>query len=143
MGHNMQDKKQSGRQLLEKYEEKRKYPRIVIDCPLSMILPGNKVVDTLAYDISPGGIQVRSERQVIMTIKSENEKLKQGSVNDFEVNFMLSLDGRQEKIQLRCKLAYSVKLEENYYAMGLQFTSVDGNNRKILRRFIESSMEPL
>jgi len=139
----MQDKKQSGRQLLEKYEEKRKYPRIVIDCPLSMILPGNKVVDTLAYDISPGGIQVRSERQVIMTIKSENEKLKQGSVNDFEVNFMLSLDGRQEKIQLRCKLAYSVKLEENYYAMGLQFTSVDGNNRKILRRFIESSMEPL
>lgn len=139
----MQDKKLSGKQLLEKYEEKRKYPRIVVDCPLSMILPDNMVVNAIAYDISPGGIQIRSEKQVIMTMKSENEKLKQGAVKDFEVYIMLPLHGRQEKIQLRCKMAYSVKLEENYYAMGLQFTSVEGNNRKILRRFIESSMEPL
>lgn len=139
----MQDKKLSGRQLLEKFEEKRKYPRIIVDCPVSMVLPDGKELEAIAHDVSPGGLQLRSDKQTARILNSENEKLKQGASTDFEVNFMLSLYGKQEKLQIRCKLAYTVKLEEDCYAMGLQFTSVEGVNRKILRRFIESSMEPM
>jgi hypothetical protein len=139
----MQDKNISGKQLLEKYEEKRKYPRIIVDCPVSMVLPNSKEVEAQAHDVSPGGLQLRSGKQTARILNAENEKLKQGTKSDFEVNFILPLEGRQEKLQIRCKLAYTVKLEENYYAIGLQFTRVEGSNRKILRRFIESSMEPL
>src|SRR3970282_1637448 len=116
----MQDKNISGKQLLEKYEEKRKYPRIIVDCPVSMVLPNSKEVEAQAHDVSPGGLQLRSGTQTARILNAE-----------------------QEKLQIRCKLAYTVKLEENYYAIGLQFTRVEGSNRKILRRFIESSMEPL
>jgi len=139
----MQDKKISGKELLEKYEEKRKYPRIIVDCPVSMLLPGGREVEALAHDVSPGGLQLRSDKQTARILNAENEKLKQGPATDFEVNFTLPLKDVQEKLQVKCKLAYMVKLEEDCYAMGLQFTNVEGNNRKILRRFIESSMEPL
>jgi hypothetical protein len=139
----MQDKKISGKQLLEEFEEKRKYPRIIVDCPVSMVLPAGREIEALAHDVSPGGLQLRSDKQTARILNAEHEKLKDGPQKDFEVRLMLPAGDKQEKLLVRCRLAYTVKLEDDSYAMGLQFTCVEGVNRKILRRFIESSMEPM
>lgn len=132
----------SGEKILEKYEEKRVYPRIVIDRPIAMVLSNGQALEALAHDISPGGIQVRCNLKAAQILKTEKENLGKKAALDFEVNFILPLEDKQVKVLIRCKPSYLVKLEDDAYAMGLQFTKVGEDSRKILKRFIEVSMEP-
>ena len=135
-------KHQTPTEQLEEYEEKRKYPRIVIDCPVTLVLPGAGPVVALAYDISPGGIQVRGDRNTARLVISGAGKLKNETGRDFDVNFVLPLEGKQARILLRCKLVYVINLDPDVCVIGMQFTKIDGDSKKALKRFIEVSMEP-
>ena len=124
---------------MEKYEEKRKYPRIIVDCPATLLFTENEEAEVLIHDICPGGIQVRCDRKTAQILKIEKDK----AAHDFGTIFILSHDGEQIKITVRCRLVYMVKIGEAVFAAGMQFTGMDNANRKTLKRFIESSMEPL
>lgn len=124
---------------MEKYEEKRKYPRIIVDCHATLYFSVNQEAEILIHDICPGGIQVRCNKKTAQILKSEKDK----STYDFGMTFMLPLEGEQTKISVRCRLVYMVNMEDGIFATGMQFTGMDNANRKILKRFIESSMEPL
>ena len=128
--------------ILEKYEEKRMYPRIVLDCPIAMALSNGKILETLVHDISPGGIQISCNQKTARILKAEKENLEKKAVPGFEINFMLPLEGKQMKVLIRCKPIYIVKLEDDAYAIGMQFTKIVEDSRKVLKRFIEVSMEP-
>ncbi len=127
------------RKAIEKYEEKRKYPRIIVDCPATLFFSEDQETEVLIHDICPGGIQVRCDKKTAHILKSEKDK----ATYDFGMTFILPLEGERIKITVRCRLVYMIKIDEAIFATGMQFTSMDNANRKTLKRFIESSMEPL
>ena len=127
------------RKAMEKYEEKRKYPRIIVDCPAMLQFPESHDVNVLIHDICPGGIQVRCDRETAHILKAEKEK----AADDFGMSFMLPVETRQMQVSVRCRLVYMVNLEDDIFASGMQFTSMDNRSRKSLKKFIETSMEPL
>jgi hypothetical protein len=110
-----------------------------VDYPATLLFSGNQEAEVLIHDICPGGIQVRCDMKTAQMLKTEKGK----SAHDFGTIFILSQDGEQIKITVRCRLVYMVKIDEAAFAAGMQFTGMDNANRKILKRFIESSMEPL
>lgn len=124
---------------MERYEEKRKYPRIIVECPGSLHFSENKDAEVIIYDICPGGIQVRCNRMTAQLLKQEKDK----AAYDFGLTFVLSLNNDEVKITVRCRLVYVVTMDNGIYASGMQFTGMDKHSRKLLKQFIESSMEPL
>lgn len=124
---------------MERYEEKRKYPRIILDCKGRLLVPGDQTIEVLIHDISPGGVQIRCDKQSAQILKTENDR----ATFDFEMTFILSLYEEKMNITLRCRLVYMVNMDESLNVAGMQFTNMDRSNRKSLKRFIESSMEPL
>ena len=139
----MEDKQKTpGEKRLQSHEEKRKYPRIVVERPVTLLLSNAKTVKALAYDISPDGIQIRCDQKAVALLKPKGQELKKGEVTELGISLMLPLDGKQEKVVVRCKLVYIVTLEEDKYAIGIHFTKIIGESKKILKRFIESSLEP-
>jgi c-di-GMP-binding flagellar brake protein YcgR len=128
---------------LEKYEEKRKYPRIIINCPLSILLPNNNLVDTTVYDVSPGGIQARCDRATAHLLKQLCENAEQKKSVNIHINFIVPVNKKQVKIESTVKPVYILKLEQYVYAIGMQFIKMEGSSQKILKRFIENSMEPI
>ena len=133
------DKYTESRDAMEKYEEKRKYPRIIVDCSATLFFSEKQKAEVLIHDICPGGIQVRCDKQTAQILKAEKDK----ATNDFGMDFELLLEGEQIKITVRCRLAYMVNIDDGIFSSGMQFTNMDNHNRKLLKRFIESSMEPL
>ena len=129
----------TSREKIEKYEEKRMYPRINVDCPVTLGLSGDRVAEALIHDISTGGVQIHCDKATAEMLKSE----KNTTATDFEMNFLLPLDGEQAEVSVRCRLVWMVKMEDGSYAIGMQFTKVEGNNRQKLKEFIETSMEPM
>ena len=124
------------------FEDKRQYPRIVIDCPLTLLLAGAKVLKVQAYDISPGGIQICCDSDTVEQIYPSNDELNKNVESVFGLSIVLPLEGRQAKIIVQCRVAYSTKTEDGNFALGLCFTQLKGESRKILNRFIEVSLEP-
>jgi len=135
--------KTSSEIILENYEEKRKYQRIVVNCPVRLLLSGDRIIEVLAHDISLGGMQIRCDGEALQILQSEGKKPGQRTDSDFEINFVLPLGDKRENIFLRCKLIYIAELEGDIYAIGLQFTNIEGDNRRTLKRFIKVSKEHL
>ena len=129
--------------ILENYEEKRKYQRLIINCPVSLHLSDARMVEVLAHDISLGGIQIRCEEKEVQILQSEGENSGYRTDSDFEARCVFLLDGKQVKILVRCKLIYIAELKDDIYAMGMQFTNVEGDNLRALKRFIKVSKEHL
>lgn len=127
------------RKVMERYEEKRKYPRIIVECSGRLLFTEKKDAEVVIYDICPGGIQVRCDRDTAQLLKHEKDK----AAYDFGLTFVLPLTGKKVEIVVRCRLVYIVSMDNGIFASGMQFTSMDNQSRKLLKRFIESSMEPL
>lgn len=134
--------KTPGEKRLQSHEEQRKYPRIVVDRPVTLLLSNAKIVKALAYDISPDGMQIRCDQKAVALLKPKGQELKKGKVTELGISLVLPLDGKQEKVVVRCRLVYIVTLEEDKYAIGIHFTKISGESKKTLKRFIESSLEP-
>lgn len=135
--------KTSSEIILENYEEKRKYQRIVVNCPVRLLLSGDRIIEVLAHDISLGGMQIRCEEKAVQVLQSEGENSGHRTDSDFETSFVLFLEGKQVKILVRCKLIYIAELKDDLHAIGLQFINVEGDNLRALKRFIKVSKEHL
>lgn len=131
----MNDKKLSARELQTSFEEKRSYPRVVIETSATLILPGAQVTGSArAYDISFEGLQIHCDRETAILLQKEN-------ISDLEVSFTLPYRDNPADIKARCAIMYILELIDDTHAMGLKFADMGAGNLQQVRQFIESSME--
>lgn len=135
--------KESPDERLQRFEERRKYPRIIVNCPIYLLLSNDEKVKAIVYDVSPGGIQVRCDRITAHKVQYEYESFKEKASTKFKLIFMLPLEGKEEKVGSTCRLAFIMRLENDRYAIGMEFIEMENVSRKTLKRFIEISMEPI
>jgi hypothetical protein len=130
----MNDKKLSTQEQLAGFEEKRSYPRVVIETPVSLSLPGSKVIEAQVYDISFEGLQIHCDQETAILLRNENPA-------DIEISFTVPLNEKPSDIKARCVIMYILELINETHAMGLKFTGIEAENLQGVRQFIESSME--
>ena len=128
----------SAKDKIARFEERRRYPRIIVDAQVTLGISGNRSVEALIHDISPGGVQLHCERTVAAVLKAEMS-VKEADIN---MDFMLNINGKDVDVYVRCRLAWIVKMDDGSYALGVQFTQVENQYRQLLKKFIETSMEP-
>ena len=132
----------SSQTAFESFEQRRRYPRIVLADRASLLLPGNQPINVLLYDLSICAIQMRFDTQTEQTISSVLQYLGNTELSTMDVRFKIKLHDREEDIYVPCKPMYIYQLDQNIYAMGMQFSDMENRYQALIRNFVEVSMEP-
>jgi len=126
----------------ETHEERRKYPRIVIDSHIDILYKDNQLTARI-HDISPDGLQIRSDSETLQKINPDNEIMNEEGAPLLDVTFHLKLFEIDTKINALCKLYYSDQLpdEDNENVVcGLKFINLEGEGSKQIDAFITEEM---
>lgn len=126
----------------ELYEEKREYPRIVINSPVNILYKIHQL-EARIHDISPEGIQIRADGESLKKINLCAESYTDASAPLLDVTFSLKLCEMDMRINALCKMYYSDSLDDvddRDTACGLKFINFEGDGSSQLDAFIIQEM---
>jgi len=126
----------------ERYEDRREYPRIVIDSPVS-ILYKTQQLKARIHDISPDGLQIRTDSESLKKIYPDNENFTDTNAPLLEVTFRLKLFEMEMRINALCEMYSSSSLQDDKdmdVVCGLKFINFEGDGSLQLEAFIAQEM---
>lgn len=126
----------------EHHEEKRQYPRIILDSPASILYKMHQL-DARIHDISPDGLQIRADSESLRKINPGNEDFTEANAPLLDITFHLKLYEMEMRINVLCKIYYSNPLPETEnkdIAYGLKFINFEGDGSSQLEAFITQEM---
>ncbi len=124
------------------HEEKREYPRIVLDSPVNILYKIHQL-DARIHDISPDGIQIHADSESLKKINPDNEDFTEANAPLLDITFCLKLYEMEMRINALCKISYSKPLPETEnkdVVCGLKFINFEGDGSKQLDAFITQEM---
>lgn len=134
---------QSGNNKIQVIKDNRKYPRVEQDGDVTLVLDSDELLHTFLQDVSLDGLQMRFNNDIALAIKPLIDLISDNAINEIEVRFTLSLQGRKEQITAKCKPIYIMRVDQGLFGMGVQFTSMDDKYSGYIQEFIEKSLEPM
>ena len=126
----------------ERYENRREYPRIVIDSPVN-ILYKMQQLEARIHDISPDGLQIRTDSETLKKINLSNDNFTDVNAPLLDVSFRLKLFEMDMRINALCEMYYSNSLQDEKnkdVACGLKFINFEGDGSLQLEAFITQEM---
>ena len=124
-------------------ERRRKYPRIVIDVPASIIPDKTTAVSAIVHDISIDGIQVRCDRGTTKQLHPTGKFIKEGKGSLVEVKFDLPFKARPEPVAITCQLYYFTVISKTEFAFGMLFRTFSEKSAVLVDRFIMDQIIPV
>ena len=124
-------------------EGRRKYPRIVIDAPVSIKPEKTTAVTAMVHDISIDGIQVRCDRGTTKQLHPTGKFIKEGNGSLVEVKFDLPFKARPEPVAITCQLYYFTVISKTEFAFGLLFRKFADRSSVLVDRFIMEQIIPV
>jgi len=126
----------------EYHEEKREYPRIILDSPVN-ILYKMQQLEARIHDISPDGLQIRTDSESLEKINPGNEKFTNTNAPLLDVTFRIKLFEMDMRINALCEMYYSNPIENDKgkdIACGLRFINFEGDGSLQVEAFITQEM---
>jgi hypothetical protein len=125
------------------YEEKRGYPRVVVDS-LAEIHKGNEYrLKVILYDISPDGVQLRCNRETAHIIHPTGKFITSKTAQDVILNFSLPVDGKEKKVIAEARIYYFSIVGIDVVAFGAKFKQVEKSSERHINDFIMKSIVPI
>ena len=127
-------------------EDKRKYPRLVLQIPVKVHIENGLYADASLHDLSPDGLQIRCDQETAHEIDTFSKKNLFKNRPSISVKFALPRTNNNTGIVVRCSICYFVSLplkENDDVAFGLQFRQFSGDSLQQIKRFFLSEMEPV
>jgi len=126
-----------------RFEKRRRYPRIVLDRTVNLFLPGNQPVSVLLHDLSECAIQARFNAETEETIRLALQLANTDDEYVLGIRFRIKLHYTEEEIFVSCNPICICQLDTDLFAMGLQFQDMENKYRRLIQKFVEVSLEPL
>ncbi len=127
------------------YEEKRKYPRVMVGRPMEIVI-GEQKLPGIIHDISPDGLQIRCDRKTLQVIRPSGKSIKGGTGPLVNVVFNLPLGRRDKSIKAEVRMYYFVLLPEEKVcdvAFGARFTSMTRECQADVESFFRDALQPI
>ena len=128
----------------EVFENRRKYPRLVLLVPVKVCLQAGVDVDAQLHDISPDGMQIRCNEEIATRIKDGCTRSGEKNRPSILLEFELPGSGSSIKIDVECSICYAVTLKgesSNNIAFGLQFKQFKGKSLQQIKEFFLNELE--
>lgn len=129
----------------EAYEDRRKYPRIVLNSPVE-IRYQDQTLKGRVHDLSPDGLQIRCSRATIREIRPTGRAIKKDSAPIVDMRFALTVNRAEKVVEGSAALYYFVLLpgeKGEDVACGLEFRKLRKQDREAIDDFIVDAMTPV
>ena len=130
----------------EIHEDRRKYPRVMVDCPAELHFEGKKYAAVI-YDVSPDGVQVRCNRTTLKAIRPGGKFVQPSETILLDLSFVLPVGGGAgAAVEASVRMYYFVLLpdeKERDVAIGAQFESFRERSDRHVEAFIMDAMAPV
>jgi hypothetical protein len=126
----------------EHIEEKREYPRIILDSPVNIHYKIHQL-EAKIHDISPDGLQIRADRESLKKINPGNEEFTEKNSPLLDVTFCLKLYEMDMRVNALCRISYTNPLSEDDnkdVVYGLKFINFEGSGASQLEAYITQEM---
>lgn len=127
----------------EVYEAQRKYPRLVLDAPATLVKANEEMVEVILHDLSIDGLQIRCDRQIAGIIHPSGKFIKPGRGPLVRVSFKLQVGLEPSEVMARCRIFYLTGIGGNEFAFGLKFCGFAGNGAADVEHYIMRKIEPV
>jgi hypothetical protein len=114
-----------------------------VDKSVKLLLPGNQPISVILHDISACAIQVRFNAGTEETIRLALQLAGAVDKPVLGVRFGIKLHNNEEDVYVRCDPICICQLDQDIFAMGLQFSDLESKYQTLINKFIEVSLEPL
>jgi hypothetical protein len=131
----MSENNLSASDLLATHEEKRSYPRVTVNSPVTLSLSGSTTLEARIFDVSFEGLRVHCNPDTARQLQDENNA-------SVEIRFTLPLKENLAEIHAHCDIVYLLELTDEIHAVGLKLANIEADKLQEFRQFIENSMEP-
>lgn len=117
---------------------KRDHPRVNVRLPVELTVPGGEVIHALTVNISPAGVQIACDRVTVNSILPLNRQATGEPRREFDVRLRFpESSGMPDVIETRCAAAFSRRMAEHEYRVGLQFLGLEDDDYRKLEHFLE------
>ncbi len=138
----MKKSKMSHSSANEYHEERRAYPRIVLNSPVNVLYKIHRM-DAIIHDISPDGLQIRADSESLKKINPDNQVLTDDNAPLLDITFFLKLHEMDMRINALCKMYYSDNSPDagdKNMTCGLKFINFEGDGSSQIEAFINHEM---
>lgn len=119
----------------------RRHPRIEVDLPVRVTTTQGEVIHTSMFNISPAGLQLGCDPETAVLITKGSESELPGVPTELDVQLSLPVTGRSPtELTVRCRVAFTRRVSEREFRIGLQFLELDESEAKHLETYIDSLM---
>lgn len=124
------------------HEDRRALPRVTLQCPGKVILPGGEVVNVMIHDLSRDGLQIRCGKKAAQAINPEAKTVKEGETPlEIQVLFYVPLESGKGRVKAKGKLMYFSLIAPDIVALGLKFKSISSGGVEHLRSVVKAALE--
>jgi len=124
------------------HEDRRALPRVTLQCPGKVMLPGGEVVNVMIHDLSRDGLQIRCGKKAAQAINPEAKTVKEGETPlEIQVLFYVPLDSGKGRVKAKGKLMYFSLIAPDIVALGLKFKSISSGGVEHLRSVVKAALE--
>ena len=127
----------------EVYEAQRKYPRLILDAPATLVKANEEMVDVTIHDLSIDGLQIQCDRQTAGIIHPSGKFIKSGRGPLVRISFKLQVGLEPSEVTARCRIFYLTGIGGNQFAFGLKFYGFAGNGAADVEHYIMRRIEPV
>lgn len=124
-------------------ERRRKYPRLVIDVPISIKKAKTEVVNAIVHDISIDGIQIRCDRESARLLHPSGKFIKEGKGPKVDAIFHLPFKEKPRPVKISCQIYYLAVISAKVFAFGLMFKKFFGKSAELVDGFILNQIIPV
>jgi len=124
------------------HKDRRALPRVTLQVPGKVILPGGDVVNVMIHDLSRDGLQIRCGKKAAHAINPDGKAIKEGSdARIVQVLFYVPVDSGKGRVKAKGKLMYFSLIAPDIVALGVKFKSISSGGVEHLRSVVRAALE--
>lgn len=132
-----------GRHAAPEFEEKRQYPRVVLNQSVQITLADGTSLTAKVHDVSSDAMQIRCDRETASALHPSGSQIDRDDPPLLDISFQLPAPAGAHTLSAQCRLVHYTLYRDGSAALGLLFERFSRVGARILQTFIEDSMEPL
>ena len=121
-------------------QSRRQHPRVQVAQPVALVHENATVVTSTVSNISAGGIQTVCDRYTCDSLHPSSRQILRPHAPHLDAHFRLPVGSGLGKLDCECRMAYITELEDQQYAIGLEFRFLTERSRKSLRAFLDEAI---
>ena len=114
---------------------RRRDVRVALDVPVALVHESGTVAVASGRNVSASGLQIACSRMTLDSLYRSDLPLK-AELSHLDVHFMLPLFNHDPKVDARCRLIYKDRRNSGEFLLGLEFTELWGESRRLLTQFL-------